>query len=218
MIENKGSKSEQSFFQMHEEDVISLALHPKLNVVATGQMAAKRKAKTIDIYVWEVENKNILSHINDFHLRAVCQLSFSPEGTKLLSVGQDDDNSLALHDWHSKILLANSKVDKAKVTGVAWKSETQFVTIGSKHIKFWQLNGRNLVSKRGLFGQQQKQEPLISVTYAYTNNQYCVTGSKSGNIYVWNGESANKPLKAHNGEVGSLLANKQSLFSGETMV
>lgn len=214
VIDNKGPKQEQSFFQMHEEDLIAMALHPKANIAATGQMAMKGKAKIIDIYVWDVENKAILAHINDFHLRAVCQLAFSPEGSKLLSVGQDDDNSLALHDWQSKILLTTSKVDKAKVTAVAWKSETQFVTIGPKHIKFWSLSGRNLNSKRGVFGQQSKQEPLVSVTYAYSNNQYCVTGSKSGNIYLWNGESANKPLKAHNGEVGVLLASKTSLYSG----
>ena len=214
VIDGKGQKPEQSFFQMHEEDLISLALHPKLNIVATGQMAAKGKAKTIDIYVWDADTKNILSHIKDFHLRAVCQLAFSPDGSKLLSVGQDDDNSLALHDWQGKILLASSKVDKAKVTGVAWKNDTQFVTIGPKHIKFWTLTGRNLMAKRGIFGQQQKQEPLVSVTYAYANNQYCVTGSKSVNIYLWNGDSANKPFKAHNGEVGVLLASKQTLFSG----
>ena len=209
-----GSKPEQSFFQMHEEDLISMALHPKLNIVATGQMAQKGKATTIDIYVWDAESKSILSHINDFHIRAVNQLAFSPDGSKLLSVGQDDDNSLAIYDWQGKILLTTSKVDKAKVSAIAWKNDSQFVSVGPKHIKFWTVTGRNITSKRGIFGQQQKQEPLVSVTYAYGNNQYCVTGSKSGNIYLWNGDNANKPFKAHNGEVGVLLASKQTLFSG----
>lgn len=216
IMENKGGNKafEQSFFQMHEEDIISLALHPKLNIVATGQMAKVGKAKTIDVYVWDGETKAILSHMNDFHLRAVNQLGFSPDGSKLLSVGQDDDNSLAIHDWQGKILLTTSKVDKSKVSAVAWKNDQVFVTVGPKHIKFWTLNGRNLTGKRGVFGQQNKQEPLVSVTFAYTNNQYCVTGSKSGNLYLWTGEAANKPLKAHNGEVSVLLSNKQTLYSG----
>ena len=213
-VKGAGKQLEQSFFQMHEEDIISLAFHPKLNVVATGQMAKAGKAKTIDVYVWDVETKTMLSHLNDFHLRAVNQLAFSPDGSKLLSVGQDDDNSLAIYDWQGKILLTTSKVDKAKVTAVSWKNDQTFVTVGPKHIKFWSISGRNVNGKRGVFGGQTKQEPLVSATFAYQNNQYCVTGSKSGNLYVWTGESAGKPIKAHNGEVAALLANKSVIYSG----
>jgi WD40 repeat protein len=141
-------------------------------------MAAKGKAKTIDIFIWDIETKSILGNLNDFHLRAVCQLAFSPDGTRLLSVGQDDDNSLAIHDWQSKILVANSKVDKAKVTAVAWKNDQQFVTCGVKHIKFWNISGRNLAAKKGVMGSTNF-EPLVSVTYGFPS-QICLAGSASG--------------------------------------
>lgn len=62
-------------------------------------MAAKGKAKTIDLFVWNADTKEAYCNLNSFHLREVCLLSFSPDGTKLLSVGKDDDNSLAIHDW-----------------------------------------------------------------------------------------------------------------------
>ncbi len=46
--------------------------------------------------------------------------------------------------------LGTSNVDKAKVTGLAWKEGgTEFVTIGAKMIKFWTLNGRNASAKKG---------------------------------------------------------------------
>lgn len=42
---------------MHEDDIVSMAVHPKGNIIATGQMAQKGKSKTIDIFVWDVETK-----------------------------------------------------------------------------------------------------------------------------------------------------------------
>lgn len=66
-------------------------------------------------------------------------LKFSPNGNLLLSVGQDDDNSLAIHDWQANRMLATSNIDKAKVNCVAWKTEDVFATVGNKHVKFWTL-------------------------------------------------------------------------------
>lgn len=74
-------------------------MHPSRKIAATGQMAQAGKAKCIDIFVWDLETKQVLANFNDFHLRAIVFLKFSPDGTLLLSIGQDDDNSLAIHDW-----------------------------------------------------------------------------------------------------------------------
>jgi microtubule-associated protein-like 6 len=74
-------------------------------------MAHKGKAKQIDMFVWDIEQKTMLSRMNNFHLRAVTVLSFSPDGSKLASYGRDDNNSLAVYDWAQGMLLATSKVD-----------------------------------------------------------------------------------------------------------
>jgi microtubule-associated protein-like 6 len=81
----------------------------------------------------------LLGHINDFHRRAVTALEFSPEGTLLLSVGADEDNSLAVYDWISSRIVATAKGDRARVTAVAWRSQTDFVSVGTRHVKFWTL-------------------------------------------------------------------------------
>lgn len=62
---------QQTFFQVHEEEIGSLAIHPKGQIAATGQISIKGKSKTIDIYIWDIDSKEIISHINDFHRRAV---------------------------------------------------------------------------------------------------------------------------------------------------
>lgn len=63
-VEMDPKTSEQKFFNKHEEDIVSFALHPNRNIVATGQMAQAGKAKCIDIYVWDVDTKEVLAHFN----------------------------------------------------------------------------------------------------------------------------------------------------------
>ena len=122
-------------------------------------MAMKGKAKTIDLFVWDAESKSDFCNLNQFHRRQVCHVSFSPDGTKLLSVGRDDDNSLAIHDWQSKALLCTSNVDKAKVTGVCWCSNTTFMTCGVKHIKV------NININNNLFKIIYKRQLLLFLFY-----------------------------------------------------
>jgi len=124
-------------------------------------MAQKGKAKCIDIFVWDVNTKEVRAKFNDFHLRAIVYLEFSSDGTLLLTVGQDDDNSLAIYDWMNQRMVANSKVDKSKVNAVAWKSNQEFLTCGAKHVKVWTLQGRNLNSKNGTLGGEGKFDPQL---------------------------------------------------------
>ncbi|EGR30797.1 hypothetical protein IMG5_123400 [Ichthyophthirius multifiliis] len=179
------------FFIKHIEDIVSFDLHPQRTIAATGQMAAKGKAKCIDIFVWDVETNEIKANFNDFHRRAVVLLKFSPNGQLLLSVGQDDDNSLAIYDWQAKRLVTTSQVDKAKVTSAAWKNETEFVTTGFKHVKFWTLSGRNAKSVIGKVTSSQKFVSQYSSIYA---ENICFTGGADGNVYQWSG-SAGTALK-----------------------
>lgn len=49
-------------------------------------------------------------------------------------------------------MVANGKVDKAKVNVLLWKSNTEFVTAGARHIKFWTMKGKNASSENGRTG------------------------------------------------------------------
>lgn len=204
---------QQDFFQMHEEDVICLAIHPSGKYAATGQMAQKGKAKRIDMFVWDIATKSMLSQMNDFHLRAVCVVEFSPDGTKLASIGQDDDNSLAIYDWSKKMLLTTVKVDKAKVTALSYKNDTEFMTCGLKHVKFYTVNGKNVKALRGTLETSQQSESFICGVYA---GNLAVCGTHTGNLIPFNGTASGKSVQAHTGGVGTLCFIKSSnvLVSG----
>lgn len=207
------SDNTQTFFEGHDEDIVAMAIHPNREIVATGQMAKAGKAKLIDIFVWEVSSKKVLANLKGFHLRAVRNLAFSPNGSKLLSGGQDDDNSLALYDWENGKIICTTPVDKARVMDVGFSSENEFVSIGLKHIKFYSVNGRNVNSKKGVFGSVT-QEALLCMCFGFGNNTL-LTGDAKGNIIVWAGRSATKSIKAHSGSTLVLYNSKNNLvYSG----
>lgn len=94
-----------------------MAIHPNGEIVATGQMAGKglvgpasntkgaagrtklQEGKLVEIYIWSSITMQVISKIVGFHRRAVRHLKFSPNGKYLLSIGEDDQNSVAIYDW-----------------------------------------------------------------------------------------------------------------------
>ena len=107
-------------------------------------MDKKLNAERANIIIWEAGNKKVKSLINDFQLRAIECMSFSPSGGSLLSAGYDLDNSIAVHDWIAKRLVGSSKTGRGKINGLAWKNDSEFISVGDRHVKFWTLNGRNM--------------------------------------------------------------------------
>jgi WD40 repeat protein/Ca2+-binding EF-hand superfamily protein len=202
----------QSYFQGHHEDMVALAIHPNGKIVATGQMAEAGKAKLIDIFVWDVDTKQVLANLVGFHLRAIRLLAFSPDGKHLLSGGQDDDNSVAIYDWANSKLIATSPVDKSRVLDGLFLNDTEFVTCGLKHIKFWSFTGRNLTSSKGIFGSLPA-ESLLTMAVAF-QNKTLHAGDAKGNLIIWAGRNATKSIKAHNGALWCLYHKNGLLYSG----
>ena len=95
----------------HTDDIVSLAIHPSGEMVATGELGAVPK-----IVVWNSTDKvgfmDAVVVLTGFHRRAVLQLAFSPDGKYLASVGQDDDHSVAVWDWAKKTKVYSDRSDK----------------------------------------------------------------------------------------------------------
>jgi len=224
-------KNTQKYFPYHQEDIVSLALHPNGYTVATGQMAQKGKAKYIDLFIWNIKNipesTNVESEFREripqgvYNLKGVLQrairiLKFNDKGTRLLGNGQDDFNSIAIWDTTnlSKIsLIACVKVDGARVLDATWLNENDFVSVGPKHIRFFNIKGRDIPSNKGVFGNI-KVEGLSSVCGAFNK---VFTGSIKGNLISWQGSKAQSCINiCKNGSVFCLYFNKKEnlLFAG----
>ena len=79
------------------------------------------------------------------------------------------------------------------------------MTVGVKHIKFWNQVGGGFTSNRGLFGTLSKVENVLCITFG-NNADVCYTGIGNGNIYYWLNQKLAKKIEAHNGPVFSILA------------
>ncbi len=137
-------------------------------------------------------------------------MRFSPNGSKLLSIGADKDHSFALYDWMSNKIIASSPIDRGEVTSCEFRSENEFVTCGVKHIKFWQVSGYNLTCFRGI---SEDFAPIVSAAYAFPSRT-CVTGTSTGKLVIWSDRHFSQSIAAHTGVVFVLQAKNNLLISG----
>lgn len=202
---------EQKFFSMHDDDVVCLAIHPNRRIAATGQMVHVGKSRNLDLHVWDIETLQDVACLTGFHRRAIRHVDFSPNGNLVLSIGEDDDHSLAVYEWQTKRMVCNSKVDKDAVLGANFITNTELAIYGPKFIKFFTINGQNISNSRGSIGVNKPFEAQFCG--AVFNNAF-VTGTHAGNLFVWGGKSLAKSVKAHTGQVWALFSKNSKLYSG----
>jgi microtubule-associated protein-like 6 len=203
---------EQRFFTMHDDDVVCLSIHPNRKIAATGQMAHIGKSRSLELHVWDCETLESISVLTGFHRRAIRHVDFSPDGSKILSIGEDDDHSMAIYEWQQKRLVCTAKVDKDIVLGASFTSESECVVYGAKFIKFFGISGLNCNGQRGILGTNSgKFEAQMCGTVF---GRSFVTGTHMGNLFIWNGRSLSKAIKGHEGQVWALCRSGENMLSG----
>ncbi|GMI46711.1 hypothetical protein TrCOL_g1657 [Triparma columacea] len=190
----------------HTEDIVSFAIHPDGNLVATGEAGKQPK-----IIVWDVSTTKPVSVMCGFHSEAVTQLAFNYSGNKLASIGQDKHNCLAVYDWRSATKIFSSRVCEMKTLDVAFGVGDIAVACGVNHIFFWAKEGGCFTKKRGLFGKKAKLQPQLCIVPC---GNKMVTGTASGYLYVWAGRNCVLTKKAHHGSVNALYCSEKGIVSG----
>ena len=200
--------NEQAFCLDHSNSIVSLALHPNGSLAATGEVGRKPK-----IHIWNTTSMRIVATLTGFHRKAIHNLSFSPNGIYLASVGQDEYHSVAVYNWKEKRLLFAKKSTRSKVFDCHFCSDSTFVTCGVNHIYFWECERAGVYSKKkGLFGKLGKMQTMTCI--ASLEDGRVVTGSLSGHIYTWAGRNCQKSLKAHDTTINAFYSCSHGLLSG----
>ena len=91
-----------------------MSLHPDMDLIATGQVG-----RDPVVCIWSTKTHEMISELRGYHQRAVTSLSFDATGKFLVTVGLDDEHSIAVYDWENKKVLANSKGDTPESLGAA---------------------------------------------------------------------------------------------------
>ncbi|KAG1711816.1 hypothetical protein DVH05_009058 [Phytophthora capsici] len=204
----------QAFFKSHDDDVVAMCAHPDGKTFATSQMGKKPK-----IYVWDSgSGEAVAPCLEGFHQRFVNAICFSSDGTKLGSVGGDDDHSIAIYNWKSAIMVAQSRGERNNVRGICYHAATkEWVTCGDKHIRFWTEQGMNLTSKKAIFGTKAYQNGKVPSIFdcVVSFGQMIIAGASTGHLMVFQSSmEVTKAIQAHDSAVLALYASERELISG----
>ncbi|KAJ6251520.1 echinoderm microtubule-associated protein-like elp-1 [Anaeramoeba flamelloides] len=207
----------QSFFARHDSNILSLDLHPNREFVATGQSGNPSK-----ICVWNLNTTELLTELNSENLKGgVKSLSFSASGEYLVAAGQDK-NQVVVFNWVESVEIANASAGEGRIMQLLCDrhEENKFVTVGKPNIIFWSFNKNNskLIKRDGLFGQVAKPQLLPCVCHyiANENKYYTVTGTASGDLYLWRQRKCIKVIKLVN--ANSPILSVACNDSGTTIV
>eukprot|EP00727_Mastigamoeba_balamuthi_P005313 m51a1_g14780 hypothetical protein (1397) ;mRNA; r:446353-450955 len=209
IVYNK-DKHEQRHFLGHDDDIICMARHPSGTLVATGQIGKNPK-----VFLWNPSTAEAVAKLEGFS-RAVVAIGFSSDGKRLAAVDMGDKRTITVHEVkadNSIAKIASRDAGPDPITAVKMNptDPNQLATIAKNTVMFWTVNAGSLTDKRGILGNVAPMQPQICLDYLPNGN--AITGTASGQIYVWNGNQLAKAVQAHQGTVFALHVSKSGVWS-----
>ena len=152
---------QQSFFNMHADDIISMCWSSDKSSIFTGEMGAKPT-----IYQWNQGGEMVQKYRGA--KKGVSAIGVSDK--LMAAAGLDDNHYVYLFEVGSGKMLGSEKGGRDVIIDLKWVNEDNFVTIGVKHYKYWTVSGKTMKGKTGSFGKNC--------------NILCCMAIKGSNIYV----------------------------------
>ncbi|PWA28199.1 hypothetical protein CCH79_00020514 [Gambusia affinis] len=156
------------------------------------------------IHVWDAMTKQTLSILRCSHAKGVGYVNFSATGKLLLSVGVEPEHTITVWRWQegTKVTSKGGHAERIFVVEFRPDSDTQFVSVGIKHIKFWTLVGGSLMYKKGVIGSVEDGRMQTMLSVAFGANNLTFTGAINGDVYVWRDHFLVRVVaKAHSGPI-----------------
>ena len=192
---------EQRYMSAHNDDILSIAMYdmPKkeTSIVATGEIGVAPR-----IILWYADSMETITTLRATHQRGVCQLAFSPDGATLASVGLDNFNCLALHNWRSGDLLVKIKTGGDSVFGLIFQpsltdpnNDARLVTCGHKHMTFWKRRDRtHIESTSARFGRDLAGDVSV-YDVCFDRAGRIIAATNLGHLLVFQTSKACLPLR-----------------------
>jgi WD40 repeat protein len=191
--------------------------------------ASAEKCHRPEIHIWDTGTCQEIIVLPVLHRKGVTCMQFSADRKLLLSVGQDDDFSIALWmsatgSWADGKIVSWTKADVNPPLFCAFYDQNQglagdgflFATGGRYHQKFWKLSGKCINAHYPEYEKKVKIGTLLCGTAV--GNRF-VSGSTRGHLYVWNGRKLDRMIRAHElgitciwaGDTGVVTAAKDGI-------
>uniref|UniRef100_A0A3P9CCP9 Uncharacterized protein n=1 Tax=Maylandia zebra TaxID=106582 RepID=A0A3P9CCP9_9CICH len=204
------SAGTQSFYLEHTDDILCLTVnqHPKYqNVIATGQIGES---------VRDGHECRAPSHAANIglHERPLC----CPQRLTAAVCGVEPEHTITVWRWQegTKVTSKGGHTERIFVVEFRPDSDTQFVSVGIKHIKFWTLVGGSLMYKKGVIGSVEDGRMQTMLSVAFGANNLTFTGAINGDVYVWREHFLVRVVaKAHSGPVFTMYTTlRDGLIGG----
>eukprot|EP00163_Fabomonas_tropica_P029151 TRINITY_DN615_c0_g1_i1.p1 TRINITY_DN615_c0_g1~~TRINITY_DN615_c0_g1_i1.p1 ORF type:complete len:1806 (-),score=610.31 TRINITY_DN615_c0_g1_i1:143-5560(-) len=200
----------QRVFNGHTDDIVSLAVHPDGDIIATGQVG-----RDPEICIWDSKTLKVLSKLKGKHARGVTALAFSPSGKMLASVGADDQNTVVLWKWQKGVAVDEVRGGLDKIFDIEFNpyDEEQMVTCGVKHISFWKVSGNTLKKQKGVFGKICRPQTVLAVAFT---KDHCIAGASDGDVLFFEGNKCVNHVgkNKHAGPVNSIESDGETFVTG----
>lgn len=207
-------KGNQKYHIGHTNDISAFAIDQSKSIVATGDMCSPGQKPIIRI--WSALSGELIIEINSEkgHMleKQIKALDFSPDGTKLVAVGDDSNHSMCLMEstngWNSFKKVYNQTTSTADILFATFLDNSSFYLGGSKIMYLYQTNSTE--AKKCLFGKCPQDTLVCGLSF---NNQLIV-GTQGGSVYVVNGNQISDTTKSHTKPVTCLALFQQGFISG----
>jgi hypothetical protein len=90
---------------------------------------------------------------------------------QLVCITGDEDNTVSVVDWKTSRVLITERGDKNKIIAAMCNpfdrvGQLNFVTVGIRHVKFWNMQRGRLSVKKGTFGSlSPTSRTMLSVAF-----------------------------------------------------
>ena len=211
-------KKTKSFFIQHKKRISALAEcrvsfgFDKTSIVATAE-TLDTPDEVAEILVWCSDTKEIFAEIKHLKGFIVETMVFHPDKTRLVMISFNGTYyRLSIYNWIINKIVFSENLGKYRINDIKFKDFNECLTVGVKHIRWFDLCGNHMVSHNADWGNIPRED-LKCCEYCFTK-RICFTGSSSGNIGTWVGKKLVLNIPAHAGEIIVLSGFKDKLFSG----